>query len=60
MTVAERLGDDRLANVAQDAFVSGMHTAARVAAAVALTGALVAAVFRPSEVREPAREVVPA
>jgi EmrB/QacA subfamily drug resistance transporter len=60
MAVAERLGDDRLASVAQDAFVSGMHTAALVAAAVALLGAIVAAVFLPSRERAPAREVVPA
>jgi EmrB/QacA subfamily drug resistance transporter len=60
LAVSERVGDGRLAAAAQDAFVSGMHTAALVAAAVALTGALVAAVFLPSEVREPAREVVPA
>ena len=44
----QRLGDGRLAAAAQDAFVSGMHTAALVAAAVALAGAVVAAVFLPS------------
>jgi predicted MFS family arabinose efflux permease len=60
MAVAERLGDDRLAAVAQDAFVSGMHTAALVAAAVALLGAIVAALFLPSGERAPAREAVPA
>ena len=60
LAVAERVGDGRLAAAAQDAFVSGMHTAAFVAAAVALAGALVALVFMPSEVREPAREAVPA
>ena len=54
------LGDDRLAAAAQDAFVSGMHTAALVAAAVALAGALVAAIFLPSGERAPAREAVPA
>ena len=47
------VGDDRLAAAAQDAFVSGMHTAALVAAAVALAGALVAAVFLPSRERAP-------
>ena len=47
LAVAERVGDGRLAAAAQDAFVSGMHTAALVAAAVALAGALVAAVFLP-------------
>ena len=40
--------------------MSGMHTAALVAAAVALAGALVAAVFLPSGERAPAREAVPA
>jgi EmrB/QacA subfamily drug resistance transporter len=60
LAVSERVGDGRLATAAQDAFVSGMHTAALVAAAVALAGALVAAVFLPSEAREPAREAVPA
>jgi len=59
MAVAERLGDDQLAGVAQDAFVSGMHTAALVAAGVALLGAVVAAVFLPSGERVPAREAVP-
>ena len=54
------LGDPRLVAAAQDAFVTGMHTAALVAAAVALAGALVAAVFLPSEERTPAREAVPA
>jgi hypothetical protein len=54
------LGDDRLVAAAQDAFVSGMQTAALVAAAVALAGALIAAVFLPSGERAPAREAVPA
>jgi hypothetical protein len=58
--VAERLGDGRLAATAQDAFLSGMHTAALVAAAVALAGAVVAAVFLPSAERAPAREAIPA
>ena len=60
MAVAERLGDGRLAATAQDAFLSGMHSAALVAAAVALAGALVALVFMPSQERSPAREAVPA
>jgi EmrB/QacA subfamily drug resistance transporter len=60
MAVAERLGNDGLAATAQDAFLSGMHAAALVAAAVALAGALVAAIFLPSRERVPAREVVPA
>jgi Na+/melibiose symporter-like transporter len=54
------LGDDRLVVAAQDAFVSGMQTAAMVAAAVALAGALIAAVFLPSRERVPAPEAVPA
>ncbi len=60
MAVSARVGDGRLATAAQDAFVSGMHTAALVAAAVALAGAIVAAVFLPSEERAPAREAVAA
>ena len=60
LAVAERLGDGRLAATAQDAFLSGMHTAALVAAAVALAGAVVAAVFLPSAERSPVREAVPA
>jgi EmrB/QacA subfamily drug resistance transporter len=60
LAVSQRVGDGRLAAAAQDAFVSGMHTAALVAAAVALTGAFVAAVFLPSEQRAPAREAIPA
>jgi EmrB/QacA subfamily drug resistance transporter len=52
------LGDDRLVAAAQDAFVAGMQTAALVAAAVALAGALIAAVFLPSHERSSAREVV--
>jgi EmrB/QacA subfamily drug resistance transporter len=60
LAVAERLGDGRLAATAQDAFVSGMHAAALVAAAVALTGALVAAIFLPSREPAMAREAVPA
>ncbi|HEX8121774.1 MAG TPA: MFS transporter [Solirubrobacteraceae bacterium] len=40
-------GDHDLANTAIDAFVSGMHTTAIVAAAVALSGAILAATFLP-------------
>ena len=55
------IGDPRLVAAAQDAFVSGMHTGALVAAGVALAGAIVAAVFLPSEARERApREAVAA
>jgi EmrB/QacA subfamily drug resistance transporter len=53
MAVAHRIGDGRLAAAAQDAFLSGMHTAALVAAAIALAGALVALVFLPSYERAP-------
>src|SRR4051794_2106072 len=52
------LGDEHLAAVAREAFMSGMHTAAAVATLVALGGAIVAAVFLPS--RERAGEAVPA
>ncbi len=45
------LGNPRVAAVAREAFVSGMHTAALVAAAVALAGAIVAVVFLPSRER---------
>ena len=54
------LGDDRVIAAAQDAFVSGMQTAALVAAAVALAGALIAAAFLPSGERVPAQEAVTA
>lgn len=54
------LGDPQVVATAQDAFVSGMHTAALVAAGVALVGALVAAVFLPGEDRVPVREAVAA
>jgi MFS family permease len=54
------LHDERVAAVARDAFLSGMHTAALVAGAIALAGALVALVFLPREARAPAREAVPA
>ena len=50
--VAERTGDPALLQTAQDAFVSGMHSAAIVAAAVALVGAVIAAVFLPRRERE--------
>jgi predicted MFS family arabinose efflux permease len=54
------VGGDRFALAAQDAFLTGMHTATLVAAAVAFAGAVIAAVFLPSAERAPAREVVPA
>jgi EmrB/QacA subfamily drug resistance transporter len=61
MAVAERIGGaagGRLGSAAQDAFISGMHTAALVAAAIALTGAIVALAFLPAHERVP--EAVPA
>ena len=57
--VAGRIGGaagDRLATTAQEAFVSGMHSAVLVAAGIALVGALVALVFLPSR-EAPAREL---
>jgi EmrB/QacA subfamily drug resistance transporter len=51
LAVAARIGGatgDRLASTAQAAFVSGMHAAVLVGAAIALVGALVAFVFLPS------------
>ena len=60
-------GDPALAQQAVDAFVSGMHTTAIVAAAVALTGAVLAAAYLPRRLRPieepvavPAREPVAA
>jgi EmrB/QacA subfamily drug resistance transporter len=55
LTVAGRIGGSAgqlLADTARDAFVSGMHTAAFVAAAVALCGALVAMLFLPARASE--------
>ena len=50
------LGDPQIAAVARDAFVSGMHGAALLAAGIALAGGLVALIALPSrEVRAPAR-----
>jgi hypothetical protein len=46
-------GDPALARLATDSFVSGMHTTAIVAAAVALAGAVLAAAYLPREVRAP-------
>jgi EmrB/QacA subfamily drug resistance transporter len=60
LAVASRVGDGRIASAAQDAFVAGMHTAALVAAAVALAGAVVAAVFLPARERAVAGRTVPA
>jgi EmrB/QacA subfamily drug resistance transporter len=59
---AQAIGDPRLVALARDAFLTGMHTAALVAAFVALGGAVVALVCLPSRSRERAgaREVVAA
>jgi EmrB/QacA subfamily drug resistance transporter len=57
LSVAAHIGDRDLVTNAQNAFVSGMHAAALVAAGIALAGALVALVFLPS--RETAPTVVP-
>jgi hypothetical protein len=51
MGVAERLGDPRIADAAQVAFVDAMSTTVLVAAGVALLGALVAAVVMPRKER---------
>jgi EmrB/QacA subfamily drug resistance transporter len=45
------LGDDRVAGAAREAFVSGMHTAALVAAGIALAGSVIALVFLPARER---------
>jgi EmrB/QacA subfamily drug resistance transporter len=60
LAVAAHIGGpagQRLTAAAQDAFVSGMHTAVVVAAGIALAGAIVALVFLPSRAAAPA--VVP-
>jgi EmrB/QacA subfamily drug resistance transporter len=57
LAVAAQVGGpagDRLAHAAQEAFVSGMHTAALAAAAIALVGAIVAALLLPARAAEPA------
>jgi hypothetical protein len=51
IAVAHRGGGVKLATIAQDAFLSGMHAAALVAACVAIAGALVAAVCLPARAR---------
>ena len=60
LTVAERVGGTlggRLTEVAQSAFVSGMHTAVLVAAAVALAGSAIAVAFLPGRSAEEAANV---
>jgi len=53
-------GNEHLVAAAQNAFVSGMHAAAIVAAGIALAGALVALVFLPSRDAAPALVPEPA
>ena len=73
LTVASHAGGEpgrQLMVAAQDAFLSGMHTAAIVAGAIALAGALVALVWLPAREKStetvaeleiaPERELVPA
>ena len=57
IAVAGRLGDDGLLAAARDAFLSGMHGTALVAAAIALAGAVVAAVALPAREQEPGLEL---
>jgi EmrB/QacA subfamily drug resistance transporter len=62
LAAASGLGGEagtRLAATAQEAFVSGMHTAVLVGAAIALTGALVAALFLPAREAATAPVVTP-
>jgi EmrB/QacA subfamily drug resistance transporter len=56
MAVAAQGGGSRLATAAQEAFVSGMHSAVIVAAAIALAGALIALVFLPARATEDVTE----
>src|SRR3954471_21226145 len=56
MAVAAHGGGSRLATTAQEAFVSGMHSAVIVAAAIALAGALIALVFLPARASEDVTE----
>jgi MFS transporter, DHA2 family, multidrug resistance protein len=56
LAVAAHGGGARLATTAQEAFVSGMHSAVIVAAGIALAGALIALVFLPARESEPAVE----
>ncbi|HEY7077348.1 MAG TPA: MFS transporter [Solirubrobacteraceae bacterium] len=59
LAVAQRVGGapgGRLASAAQDAFLSGMHAAALVAAGVAFAGALVALAYLPARAAAPAGE----
>jgi EmrB/QacA subfamily drug resistance transporter len=52
LAVAAHGGGARLATTAQEAFVSGMHSAVIVAAGIALAGALIALVFLPARAPE--------
>jgi EmrB/QacA subfamily drug resistance transporter len=62
LAVAERMGPagGHLADVARDSFLAGMHGAALIAAAIALTGAILAAVLLPARERRPQLEPEPA
>ena len=55
LAVAEKIGErgDALAAAATDAFVAGMHSAALIAAAVAIAGAVLAALWLPAREAEP-------
>jgi EmrB/QacA subfamily drug resistance transporter len=54
--VAAQTGADGLVAAANDAFVSAMNSTAGVAAAIALAGALIAALFLPTRARAESRE----
>jgi EmrB/QacA subfamily drug resistance transporter len=56
LAVADRVGSSELADAAQQAFVSGMHMTAMIAAGVALLGALVAFVVIPAREAEATEE----
>ena len=56
IAVAAQGGGSRLVTTAQEAFVSGMHSAVVVAAGIALAGALIALVFLPARAPEHAVE----
>jgi EmrB/QacA subfamily drug resistance transporter len=56
ISVAAHGGGSSLVTTAQEAFVSGMHSAVLVAAAIALAGAVIALVFLPARAPEQAVE----
>jgi EmrB/QacA subfamily drug resistance transporter len=59
LAVAANGGGSKLVTAAQEAFVSGMHTAVMVAAAIALAGGLIALVFLPARAAEAATDEQP-